>query len=222
MSVADSPTAPECAEPGFRAGFERAGVLLANGFLAIALAVSALSGIELLAIFWMELGIIGGFALLALAVAAVFGQPFDSRRFGATRPATLLLGFMAGVVFLAKFGLLMLGLGVLLIFLPAENGLDALREGGSGAWLECSVAVFAVSHAVGFARTYLMDGGYRQVKVGRLLLMPYLRGLGIGIAILASFVFAAQFQDISAAAFMAALLSVKLVAELFAVSRTSA
>jgi len=195
-----------------------AGLLLANGILLAALLLGSLTICELLIVFWLELAIIGAYALLCLGVAALFGRPFESRHVGVTRGTTALLALLAAIVFMAKFGSVLLGLGVLLIFLPLDEGMDGLRQAGSGIWIPMSVSFLLLSHLLTFVFFFLREKGYLETNVITLLLSPYARGLSIFVAIGAGSMLASSAGAEPVRAFTLGVLVVKIAFDILSLA----
>ena len=142
---------------------------------------STFNGFDLLVVIYLELGVIGLFALLRLGIAVCIGPPIGS---DFSRRATILLGVFLAVFFIAKFGGLMLLLGFVLVLLPS----DELGQGWADAaelhpLVELCLWALLIRYAIDFLWFYIVKGDYREASVIRLLLAPYIRGLWVVVTL---------------------------------------
>ena len=152
-----------------------------NTLLFGLLLFSTFNGFDLLVVIYLELGVIGLFALLRLGIAVLIGTPLGS---GFSRGATILLGMLLAGFFIAKFGGLMLLLGLVLVSLPSDD----LGQGWADAaelhpFVELCVWVLLIRYAIDFFWFTIVKGDYRETSVIRLLLAPYINGLWVAITL---------------------------------------
>ncbi|MEL7538198.1 MAG: DUF6498-containing protein [Pseudomonadota bacterium] len=224
MAAVPDSSAPTIAAPTgvLPSWASQGGVLIANALFFLLIVFERMSAYDLLFVFWIELAIIGLFALLQLAVAALIGYPFDSRYSEASRGGTLVLSVMAGGFFITKFGAVLLGLFLILITLAGEAGWRDFAPNDLGPWVTISFWVLLASHAIAFVTRYLFGRGYRDIGVISLLLYPYVRGLWIVGAIFAAVVVTALYDDeVNTLVFAVVVLLVKTLFDVLCLALSS-
>lgn len=152
-----------------------------NTLLFGLLLFSTFNGFDLLVVIYLELGVIGLFALLRLGIAVLIGTPFGS---GFSRGATILLGMLLAGFFIAMFGGLMLLLGFVLASLPSDElGQSWADAAELHPLVELCLWVLLIRYAIDFLWFTIVKGDYREVSVIRLLLAPYVNGLWVAITL---------------------------------------
>ena len=187
-----------------------------NVLLLGVLLFSDFNAYDLLVVIYLELWVIGVFALLRLMTAVLFGRPFDSNYAEASRGTTLLLGtFLAGF-FMFKFGALMLILGMVIVMLPGEQiGLSWAEATELHPLVELCVWVLLIRYGVVFVWSTLIKGDYKEVSSISLLLSPYLQGLWAGVTIGVGVFYALMYPDNPVLWFTLGIFATKLVLDLF-------
>lgn len=164
---------------------------LYNGLLLTLLLFTSFGIYEFLVVVYFELGEIGFFALLKLVVAALFGDPFNQNSTLNGRVSSLFIALLLAVLFLSKFGLLMLGLGAVLLFLPSELNLQAdWRD--LNPWVEFCLWAMLLSYTISFLRSYVFERNFEKTSVLKPLFLPYARGWWVGVTIFAGAVLSAE------------------------------
>jgi hypothetical protein len=184
-------------------------------FLLAILLFGSFDVYDLMLVFYIELIVIGVVALLRLAAGVLLGNPFRSKYIETSFGARILLGGLLAGFFIGKYGLLMLGLGLVVILLPAEIGMSAAAQTdihpvvGWCFWLLVIRYVFVVFQAT------VLRFDYRDESVVELLLYPYMRGIWLGASIAAGFVVAALYGEADAQLyFTAGVLCARLIPDL--------
>lgn len=192
-------------------------VLSFAGYNAVLLGIllfSDFNGHDLLAVIYLELCVIGLFALLRMITAMLFGAPFDSSIASVSRGSTILLGLLLSGFYVIKFGGLMLLLGALVIMLKTEEiGLRWADD--MHPLVELCAWVLLIRYAVMFVWSTLVKGDYKDVSVVRLLLSPYLNGLWVIVTIAVGMYLALSFPDSPLLLFTLGVFAAKLVLDLF-------
>jgi hypothetical protein len=168
-------------------------LLVANVFVGGLMLIFGAGGFELLVVYWCETIIIGMFALVKLAVAAIIGDPFGNPVAEVSRGGTLLLALIASMFFLGKFGSFVFGLGVWLLAAhamlagpgDAADPLYAAVGDLVGVVAACALMLF-VSHACSFVVNYLGRREYREARFLKLLFWPYGRCVWMLVTLLAA------------------------------------
>jgi hypothetical protein len=193
-------------------GWPYVGFALANGYLLVGLMAAWFTVVELLVLYWLELVIIGVAQLARLLVAASLGDPFSNEYVNTSRAATLITSALLAGFFIAKYGTVVLVMGLVLVMLPSffDGQLNvswiSLTE---NRMLSIGLVGLLFSHGISFVESYLVRGGYRTVSVLRLLFWPYARGLGIGLVMLTALLYASLHEGDVARAFTFAVFGIK-------------
>lgn len=173
---------------------ERLGGLIFHGLLLLLLLTRLISPYDLLLLFWIELLLLGVFAVLKMIVALVLGDPFSGRYVDSSGGATLLFGAMALGFFVLKFGGILAGFGFLLFWLPLSGEELPVDLGELGPWIGLSFWYLLGAYAFSFIWQFLRHKEYQRVSVVWLLFSPYLRGVVIGITLLVASAASTYFQ----------------------------
>ena len=196
--------------------------LLANAAAAAGVLFFGLGWYELLLVYYVEILLVGGYNVLRIFVAGVAGEPLGRFVDHSNRLTVLVLLAVLVIVFVAKFGGFVLGLGFFFAVVPgflAEAGGEseavwrALADLSDGvAWY---VGFLAAAHGVAFVGDFLIGGEYRRATVLPLLLRPYLRLLGLAAAVVVALAAAASVAPSArVGVFVAVLLGLKASADL--------
>jgi len=169
-------------------------LIAANVFVGILALTQQWGYLYILLVYWWEAVIIGGFNLARMFVAFMFGNPFGER-IGFEGPvARFILALALGGFFVVKFGGFAIGLGFVILILPAQfaggAGPDDMSEiiesvGAVGEGVMWAVLVLVVSHGISFFRNYIARGEYKRRNVIGLMFWPYVRLVLIVIVLLA-------------------------------------
>ena len=187
--------------PGSRLGL----VVLVVANLAIGLlaATRRWGYYQMVLIYWLEALIIGGYNVLRLLVVGMFGdQPFGawlSRNIAFAFPFSRYFYTLLGTGFFAfKFGVFSLGVGMLVMALPAAfapagdsqavHAFRALKAAGPGAGY--AVGMLVLSHGVSFVRNFLMGREYQRMSIPGLIFWPYLRMCLVALVLGIGYLFA--------------------------------
>ena len=151
---------------------------------------------ETILIFWCEALIIGAFNVLRLLTVGLFGErPLGETvsRYVEFSPGFRVLATAVGTAFFAcKFGMFALGVGLLVLALPAfpappGSGGSRVFAGltAAGPGVAAAVAGLVLSHGVSFVRNFVIGREYRRVTLLELIFLPYLR-MGLVAIVLAA------------------------------------
>jgi hypothetical protein len=182
---------------------------------------------ETIMIYWCEGLIIGGYNVLRLLVVGLFGaQPFGAWvarwvDFGGLLNRALYTA--VGIAcFVAKFGAFALGVGFLVMALPAflsdgGNASDArVLKGLSavGPGVATAVAALLLSHGVSFVRNFLVGREYARLNVLGLIFWPYVRMSVVCVVLTLGLILSRVQRGLApTTAFAVAMVLVKLVAD---------
>lgn len=141
---------------------------------------------ETILIFWCEALIIGAYNVLRLIVVGLCGdRPLGETmsRWVEFSPGFRVLATAVGTAFFAfKFGMFSLGVGLLVVALPAFSAPQG--SGGSrvfaglsaaGPGVAAAVAGLVLSHGVSFVRNFVIGREYQRMTLFELIVLPYLR-----------------------------------------------
>jgi len=188
----------------------------------------------ILLVYWCEGLIIGGFNVLRMLVAGLFGgQPLGAR---ASETVEISTGFrifatILGTGFFAyKFGLFALFVGAFVVMMPAfsapaESGGMRVLEGLSAAAPGVAIATagLLVSHGVSFVRHFIVGREYERANLFGLIVRPYLRMALVGAVLIGGLVLIALVPWLSSATvFSVVIVLAKLGADLFSHRREHA
>jgi len=151
---------------------------------------------ETILIFWCEALILGAYNVLRLLLVGLLGErPLGETvaRWVEFSPGFRVLATAVGTAFFAcKFGMFALGVGLLVVALPAFSAPPG--SGGSrvfagltaaGPGVAATVAGLVLSHGVSFVRNFVIGREYRRVTLLELIVLPYLR-MGLVAMVLAA------------------------------------
>jgi len=169
---------------------------------------------DFLVVVYFELGVIGLFALLKLGVAALFGNPFGRNSTLGGRMSSLFIALLLAALFLSKFGLLMLGLGTVLLFLPLEVDLQQADWRDLNPWVEYCLWAMSASYAFSFLRSYMFERNFEHASVLKLLFLPYARGWWVGVTIFAGVILSTSSASDTTLMFTLGIFALKLVLDL--------
>ena len=159
---------------------------------------------ETLLIYWCEALVIGAYNVLRLLVVGLASeQPFGAwvSKWVEFSTGFRILATLLGTAFFAvKFGLFALGVGLLVIGLPALSG-DSSSGGGrvmegfsaAGPGVASAVGELVLSHGVSFVRNFLARREYARMALFGLVFWPYVRMslvatvLGFGLILVSAF-----------------------------------
>lgn len=141
---------------------------------------------ETILIFWCEALIIGAYNVLRLLLVGFFGdRPLGETvsRYVEFSPGFRVLATVVGTGFFAfKFGTFALGVGLLVVALPAFSAPEGSGGGrvfaglqAAGPGVAAAVAALVLSHGVSFVRNFMIGREYRRVTLVELIFLPYLR-----------------------------------------------
>ena len=164
------------------------------------------STFEVVALYWFENVVIGGFNVLRMLVSAPDLQALLTRQAAQRRaaglepamPSSQALGVAMHLAklffvpfFVVHYGLFTFVHGVFVVALlggPPLGGLSLpwsqAREGGNGEALLWAALAMVVSHGVSFVGHYLIGGEYRRSTLPQLMFSPYGRVVVLHVAIL--------------------------------------
>jgi hypothetical protein len=218
----NSPTSPQSVS---RIGL--AGLVLANLFLALQTVRHEWGYYETLLIFWTEVVVLGGFNVLRMLVVGVFGaEPLGSWAAHYVDPGSRfnrLIFTLIGIgFFIVKFGGFALGIGLLVLMLPAmlapageAGGISihrALQAAGPG--LLTASAMLCLSHGISFIKNFLFAREYDRISVSNLMFWPYARMSLVGGVLLAGIVIARMMPGLgNATSFAVVMVVLKLLAD---------
>jgi phosphoglycerol transferase MdoB-like AlkP superfamily enzyme len=202
-------------------------LVLANLFVALQALWHEWGYYQTLLIYWTEVAIFGGFNLLRMLVVGLFGaEPMGSWAGRYVDPGSrlnrLFFTLIAIGFFVVKFATFAFIIGLFVLLTPAllvPEGTSgamsvhrALSSAGPGFLI--AVAGLALSHAVSFVRSFLMEREYDRVSVMSLMFWPYARMSLVGIVLLVGVGVAPLFPGLSReTAFAVVMVLLKLGAD---------
>ncbi len=144
--------------------------------------------------FWIELLIIGGFNVLRILTVFSAGDPLGPR-VGMSAGSRLVGALVAVIFFVAKYGGITLGAGLVVLGAPAIMAPDSVDRTASllaglravGPALGIATVVLAVSHGFSFFVNFLGRGEYRRARILGLLFLPYARVIGTVVVLYLGF-----------------------------------
>ncbi len=191
-----------------------------NVAIATASLVRAWGFYEVILIYWLEALVVGAFTVARMIVVAAAGKPLGDW-IDASEPLTRIFLLFVGVgVFVMKFGGFLLGMGLLVVMVPAflneGRGADVwsglLAVGGGAAWAAVGLAL---SHGASFVVNFIGRREYERTNLVLLLFQPYLRLWLVVVALAAGLVVAALLPAFAATGvFGAVVVLVKTAADL--------
>jgi hypothetical protein len=177
-SEARTGTPPARGGPGW---LGTAGTLAAAN--AVALGVWLAHGLDLLqlaAIFWIEALWLGLFGVLKLLAAGAIGRPFETRRVGVSRGASILTALVLVGFFGLKYVGFIAGLGIGLAAAASTAGVDLPGMlAADGRALAIAGGVLLTGHAFAFVFLFVLGGGVRAARGVGLAFSPWLHAVGI-------------------------------------------
>lgn len=163
-------------------------LVVANLFVALQTLRHEWGYYEAMLVFWVEVMILGAFNVLRLLIVGVFGaEPLGSwaaRWVDLGSRLNRLFDTVIGVgFFVVKFGGFSLVIGLFIVLLPAlltpeseSGGVSVHRAlSAAGPGLLVAAAVLAVSHAISFARDFVVGREYQRLTLMSLAFRPYAR-----------------------------------------------
>ncbi|MGH2454991.1 MAG: DUF6498-containing protein [Candidatus Limnocylindria bacterium] len=131
----------------------------------------------ILALYWIENGIVGAFNVLKILRAEGTALPGPSRMSLNGRPIEAFAKGPIALFFLVHYGAFWMGHGMfVLVFLPLMAGFGAgpgLGLGPDWSLVRLGAVGLAISHGASFWLNYLGRREYRSVSPGQLMLAPY-------------------------------------------------
>ena len=166
---------------------------------------------NILIVYWLENGIVGGFNVLKMAVAAGPATPPDGTR--SNRPAAGNSKATLIPFFVIHYGIFWVVHGIFVFTLPFLFTEEPASASGvnPGAILLAGIAL-ALSHGVSFWWNNLHGGEYRRVSAAQLMFAPYGRLLALHMTIILGAVAIGTTGAQSAA--VAILVAIKLAIDL--------
>lgn len=200
-------------------------LVIANLLVALQTARHDWGYYETILIYWCEALIIGGYNVLRLLVVGFGGeQPFGAAvsRWVEFSPGFRILATLVGTGFFAvKFGGFALGVGLLVIALPAFSApagtggrqvLAALSAAVPG--VAVSALALVVSHGLSFVRNFVMEREYQRMSLFGLVFWPYVRMSFVATVLALGLILASLLPGLAAATtFAVVMVLVKLAAD---------
>ena len=217
---------PQLTDKGPPQWFGLTALVVANLLVALQAVLRGWGYYETLLVYWLEAVTIGAYNVLRLLVVGLFGQrPFGawlSRRVGLSSGARLAFTLFGTAFFVIKFAGFALGVGVLVVGLPAflsrgsGGGAAHVFAGlhAAGPAVGLAVGALVLSHGFSFMRNFLLGREYARLSVFGLIFWPYAR-LSLVVLVLGLGLVLARTQRTIAdtTAFAVALVLVKLAAD---------
>lgn len=178
---------------------------------------------EIMLVYWCEAVIIGGFNVARMVVVALAGEPFGKWVEPDGIGTRIFLAIFALGFFIVKFGAFALGLGFLVVSLPAllshahgsevHDIFHGLKAVGGGVLK--AAAVLFVSHAISFVMNFLWRGEYKNAGMIGLIFWPYIR-MSLVMVTLALGIVAAALMPVldTSVTFGVVIVAVKTLADL--------
>jgi hypothetical protein len=187
VPIRGSPVPPE-REVAIPVGAEklpRVALVVANLFVALVSVLQGWGYYQTVVVYWLEALVIGGYNVLRMLVVGFFGErplgDWLAEHFEVTPSARAFLTVFGTGFFVVKFGGLSLGVGVLVLALPAlfaapgESGAASVFRGlsAAGPGVAIAVAMLALSHGFSFLRNFIGRREYARLTVLGLVFLPY-------------------------------------------------
>lgn len=183
-------------------------------FVAALLLFSRFDVYDLAIVLYLELLVIGAHALLRLLTATVTNDLYSTDRVHVSFAARFVLSLILAIVFISKYGALMLGFGITILLLPDEIGMSATRLTTVHPLVTWCLWIMLLRYGAMLVWNTFLQADYRGESVIRLLLYPYLHALWIAAAFAVGFVLAALAGSNEQYYFAAGAIATRLIPEL--------